>query len=85
MNQFLTSKQTCEQFSISRSTLKKWRIGLGPISPILIEGAHWYRIDGKDCRFNSQLIEDFLLNQNNPTAHQRAIENYLRSLPSSQS
>ena len=38
----------------------------------------------KKILFNIPLLEDFLANRSNPTAHQKAIESYLRLLPSSQ-
>ncbi|GFE70049.1 hypothetical protein [Chroococcus sp. FPU101] len=34
--------------------------------------------------FNLQLIQDWLVNKSDPTAHQRAIDNYLANLPSNQ-
>ncbi len=81
---FATSAQTATLFSISRSTLKKWRLGLNQTPACLQEGIHWIRLDGGDVRFNVSLMEDFYSNKINPGAHEKAIENYLRSLPSSQ-
>jgi len=81
---FATTKQTAEIFSISSSTLKALRLGHLNRPPILTEGIHWVRLAEKNILFNIPLLEDFLANRSNPTAHQKAIEFYLRSLPSSQ-
>jgi len=81
---FATSAETAQIFSISRSTLKKWRLGLNQTPACLQEGIHWIRLDGGDVRFNVSLMEDFYSNKSNPGAHEKAIENYLRSLLSSQ-
>ena len=50
----------------------------------LIEGVHWIRVGNTQrvVRYNQSLLIDFLQNQQNPLAHERAIEAYLASLPS---
>lgn len=83
MQKFAKTTETSDLFSVSRSTLKKWRLGLNSTPACLKEGIHWLRLDGGDIRFNVLLIEDFLANKDNPDAHQRAIDSYRRSLPSS--
>lgn len=84
MPQLIDTATAANQFSLSISTLKKLRLGRNNIQPALIEGAHWMRLTGKKVLFNSELMGDFFANQSNPTAHARAIDLYLRSLPSSQ-
>ena len=71
--------------SISFSTLKKLRLGHRSTPAILTEGVHWFRLAEKDVRFNIALMEDFFINRENPKAHAKAIDDYLRSLPNSQS
>jgi len=85
MKKFATTAETASIFSISPSTLKALRLGHLHRPAILTEGVHWVRLAEKNILFNLALMEDFLANRNNPGAHQTAIENYLRSLPSSQS
>lgn len=48
-----------------------------------INGVHFFKRDkGSTVLYNQPMIEDWLVNANNPHAHQRAIENFRRSLPS---
>ena len=76
----LTTEKACELLQCERDALKTlrkdwihgvhyFRRGRGPTAPIL---------------YNRELILDWLVNQGAPEAHQRAIENFRRSLPSSQ-
>ncbi len=71
---------------VRNGTLKTWRIGradLG-VAPVLREGIHWIRQSPRMTLYNVDLLRDFIANRGNPTAHDRAIANYLSSLPSSQ-
>ena len=76
---FITKRQAEELTGFSCETLKKWRL-----SGKLIEGVHWIRVGNTQrvVRYNQSLLIDFLQNQQNPLAHERAIEAYLASLPS---
>ena len=67
---------------ISPETLKKYRL---QGSSTLIEGIHYHVWNKRVIRYNPFLIADWGLNRNNPQAHQRTIEAYLKSLPSNQS
>lgn len=46
-----------------------------------LQGAHYFG-EGAATRYNISLICDWLANRSNPAAHQRAIANFLASLPS---
>jgi hypothetical protein len=70
-----TSKST----GISRSVLKRLRL-----SGVLQEGVHWVRVGSRAIKFNKFLLIDWLVNERDPAAHQRAIDNFLASLPSNQ-
>jgi hypothetical protein len=48
------------------------------------EGIHWWKEGGR-VLFNLVLIEDWLVNQNDPAAHERAIDQWVKRLPSNQS
>jgi hypothetical protein len=82
MTHFANTVATGKRFNLSRSKLKELRLGRGNRPPALSQNVHWFYI-GRDVRFNVDLLHDFLLNQNNPEAHDRAIAAYLESLPSS--
>lgn len=76
-----------EELGISPSTLKNWRLGRlhegRYLEAKLTEGVHWVRMGKRKTLYNLELLRDFLHNQDNPDAHQRAITAYLASLPSS--
>jgi hypothetical protein len=78
---FITKKQAADLTGFSPDTLKKWRL-----SGKLTEGIHWIRVGDSDrvVRYNEALLIDFLQNQSDCHAHQRAIGEYLASLPSNQ-
>jgi hypothetical protein len=75
-----TAEQICQQFKISVSTLKRWRkegfLACG--SPYVIE------LPGGSLRYNIRLIEDRLVNRDDDFQHARAVENYLKTLPSNE-
>ncbi len=70
---YLSTSGLLKRFAISRTWL--WRQDLKP--PIKNQ------IGGK-LLWHSLLFEDWLANQGDPVAQQRAIENYLAGLPSNQ-
>lgn len=78
----VTKHEAAQILGISPETLKKYRLQPGST---LIEGVHYHIWNSRVIRYNPALIADWGLNRNNPTAHQRAIEAYLASLPSNQS
>ncbi|MEO0759516.1 MAG: hypothetical protein AAFY78_21885 [Cyanobacteria bacterium J06648_16] len=49
-----------------------------------IEGLHWVRLNSRCIRYNLELIQDWLHNRENPTAHMRAIAIYQQQLLSNQ-
>lgn len=49
-----------------------------------IEGVHYSKLPSGEYRYNDLLLKDWLANQHDPIAHQRAIELYRASLPSNQ-
>jgi hypothetical protein len=51
---------------------------------VWIEGLHYVTDDAGDRLYNLDLIADWVANLNDPTAHQRACESYVGSLPSNQ-
>jgi hypothetical protein len=62
---------------LSALTLRDWRL-----SGKLVEGIHWVRFGSRCVRYNAELLRDFVATQPNPGVHQRAVDNYLASLPS---
>jgi hypothetical protein len=62
---------------LSALTLRDWRL-----DGRLVEGIHWIRIGTRCVRYNSALLRDYVATQLSPTIHQRAVDNYLASLPS---
>ncbi len=78
---YFVGKREAEQLTgLSHETLKKLRL-----NGKLMEGADWVRQSSRSVLYNAPLLLDFLQNRNDRAAHQRAIENYLASLPSNQS
>lgn len=47
----------------------------------LVEGIHWIRLNSR-ILYNVDLVLDWVQNQGDPIAHQRAIKTYLAKLPS---
>ncbi|NET34863.1 MAG: hypothetical protein F6K19_23035 [Cyanothece sp. SIO1E1] len=76
---FVSKQKASECLNLSSSTLKKYRL-----EGVWIEGVHWVRINSRCVRYNLELIQDWLHNRDNPTAHLRAIEIYQASLLSNQ-
>jgi hypothetical protein len=68
----------CRAAGVSSDTLKHWRV-----SGSLQRGLYWWTLPNSDrILWNLDLVRDWMVNGNSP-AHQRAIERYLKSLPSS--
>ena len=76
---FVRVERMQQLFDYSRDTLQLWEE-----KGHLKEGIHFIRVNGGQRRYNVALIEDLLINWSDFTAHQRAIANYLNSLPSNQ-
>ena len=76
---FVSKKQASECLDLSSSTLKKYRL-----NGEWIEGLHWVRINSRCVRYNLDLIQDWLHNRSDPSAHLRAIEIYQQALLSNQ-
>ena len=76
---FVSKKTASECLNLSESTLKKYRL-----KGDWIEGIHWVRLNSRCIRYNLVLIQDWLHNRGNPTAHLQAIETYQKSLLSNQ-
>jgi hypothetical protein len=74
---FIKRKELTEQISLSQSKIKQL-IRSGE----WIEGVHFTRYSSRMNLFNLRLIQDWLANHHDPTSHQRAIENFLNTLPS---
>lgn len=66
---------------ICPATLNKYRLRK---NSTLIEGIHYHVWNSRVVRYNPVLLADWGINRNNPKAHQRAIEAYQATLPSSQ-
>ncbi|WP_204136982.1 hypothetical protein [Halomicronema sp. CCY15110] len=79
-SQFGTKHQAAELIGLSPETLKKYRLK----DKILIEDIHWVKLNRRTIRYNLPLLADWLANRNDPQAHQKAIEQYQRSLLSNQ-
>jgi hypothetical protein len=61
-------------------TLDRWRVASGST---LIDGIHWQH-DGGEIVHHAELLKDWYRHRGNPGAHQRAIDNFLTSLPGNQ-
>lgn len=76
---FCNKRTLAERTGYSTHTLKKLRQ-----RGDWIEGIHYIRQNSRVVRYNLNLCLDWLANRQNPQFHQRAIEDYLSSLPSNQ-
>jgi hypothetical protein len=77
----VNKREAAAILGISHETLKKYRL---QENSSLIEGIHYHVWNSRVIRYNPDLLSDWGLNRNNPSAHQRAIEIYLASLPANQ-
>jgi hypothetical protein len=73
------SGQLLQMLGISYSTLKRWKK-----TGAIIEGIHYQFLPGSrtNMLYNLDLLRDFIACGGNSIAHQRSIESYLNSLPS---
>ena len=78
---FVPSGEIGQQLGVSRSTLRRWRK-----TEVITEGWHWIYRPGTKARilWNLDLMRDWVANPGTP-AHERSIERYIASLPSSKS
>ncbi|MEM9451695.1 MAG: hypothetical protein AAGA75_24625 [Cyanobacteria bacterium P01_E01_bin.6] len=77
---FLTTEEACELLRCKPDALKALRDSW-------ISGVHYVkrgRGSTAPVLYIQEMILDWLVNQDSPTAHQAAIENFRRSLPSGQ-
>lgn len=78
-DRFYASPRTIQHLlDLGRETIASW-ITTGKI----VEGIHFVLLE-RDRRFNVPLMLDRLANYHDDAAHQRAIENWLETLPSNQ-
>lgn len=78
LQNYADTRNTAAFCGLSASTLKRLRL-----SGQLAEGVHWSRVGGK-ILFHLPLLRDWLAHQGDPAAHDRAIQNFLATLPSNQ-
>lgn len=76
---FVKPERLVQETGLSTSTFKRYRL-----TGTWIEGIHWQRVNSRLVVYNLALILDWIANRSNPQAHEWAVENYLRSLPSNQ-
>lgn len=79
VTRFVNKREAERLTGLSHETLKKLRL-----SGELTEGIEWVRQNSRSILYNAYLLTDFFQNRNDPAAHQRAIANYLASLPENQ-
>jgi hypothetical protein len=78
--QLLNNSAIAEKSGRSPSWFRKWR-GLGKFQ----EGIHYFRTGATNCiLWNGDLVIDRIANWNNDSVHQRAIDNFVMSMPSNQ-
>lgn len=78
MNKFVNFTEISEFLGgKSRTTIDRYR------KQYWTEGVH-YSMAGGSPTYNLELIRDWWANFHDPTAHQRAIDNYVASLPCNQ-
>jgi hypothetical protein len=75
----LTAKPLALTLHVSISSLARWRR-----TKQLEEGVHYFKTSPTSILYNVELIYDWLANKHQPELHERAIENFLAALPSSQ-
>ncbi|MBD2358680.1 hypothetical protein H6G41_29475 [Tolypothrix sp. FACHB-123] len=79
MFQFANKQLASQRLCLSFATLKKYRL-----DGTWIEGTHWVRVNSRCILYNLELIQDWLHNRHDPTAHHRAIDLYHAGLASNQ-
>jgi hypothetical protein len=74
---FYSQKDAAQMVGLKTLTLKRFRY-----DGTFVKGVHFAMPSPKVTIWNVPLIQDFLANQDDPQAHERAIESFLASLPS---
>lgn len=75
---YLGERKMATAIGSSKEFLKKCRT-----QNVLVEGTHWVRLNSR-VMYNVPLLLDWIHNQSDPVAHERAIANYLANLPCNQ-
>jgi hypothetical protein len=70
-DEILTKAEACDLLKVSPSTLDRYRK-----QELIKEGIHWSLLPGGELRFSKALLHNWVINQSDPAAHQRAIENW---------
>jgi hypothetical protein len=70
-DEILTKDEAAAFLKISPRTLDRYRE-----QAHLQEGIHWVALPGGELRFSKLLLHNWVMNQSDPEAHQRAIENW---------
>jgi hypothetical protein len=82
--EWVSTAEMATILGVSKDTLKTWRLGdRRGRSPKLTEGVHWVAYSTRRVLFNRELMRDFMANIGHPKLHQKAVEAYMESLPSS--
>lgn len=76
---FIGKHEAAKLIGFAPDTLKKFRA-----KGLLREGIHWIRINSRSVRYNKGLLVDWIVNRDDPQAHERAIEMFFMNLPSNQ-
>ncbi len=77
MTTFISKQDVCELLQVSERTLARYR------AEYWYRGIHYVQPVQK-TRYNKELIEDWMVNRHDYSAHLRAIEAYQATLPSNQ-
>jgi hypothetical protein len=75
----LPAQKMAFTIGMSPSTIARWRK-----AGLLELGIHYFQINPTNILYHVELIQDWIANKHQPELHERAIENFLASLPSSQ-
>jgi hypothetical protein len=70
-DEILTKEEAAAFLKIGVRTLDRYRQ-----QNLLQEGIHYFTLPGGDLRFSRVLLHNWVVNQADPAAHQRAIENW---------
>jgi hypothetical protein len=71
--------EMCLTIGVSSDTLKSWRV-----QGLLPRGIYWTTLPNSDrILWVKDLVRSWIVNGDNSPSHQKAIERYLKSLPSS--
>jgi hypothetical protein len=76
-----TKYDAAKILGVSPETLKRYR---RQEEKGLVQGIHYFVLNQRVIRYNLDLIVDWAIHRDNPSAHQIAIDAYLQSLPANQ-